>query len=215
MILIWSVDAPTQSYMRQWADAIEPKRLVEIARAPGWPQSDKRKYPVIDFSGWNGGRGGSSWRLLNERLKTVQRALEPAKPQTARVASGVLLAGVFAVVGVGVYRTAQTPVAPAPTEAAQDNAIVAAVQPAAPIPGGIGGPVRLEEPASFDELTFLIEPAARARPLDAPAREDLIEPEIAQPMRFRDSSLMGALSSLADPLLRGDEDDETRRAEGN
>lgn len=212
VILVWSVDAPMQSYMRRWADEIDPARLVEIARSQSWPPSEKRRYPVIDFSSWNGGRGGSSWRLLTERLRTVARSMEPAKPQPVRAAAAVLMVGVVAV-GAAAWQRAQAPeVTPAAPPAA--DAVVAEA-PAAIPSGGVGGPLRMEEPASLDDQSLLIEPTApRARLLDAPKQEELIRPEVSAPMEFHDASLMQRLSSLAAPLLRGDEDDDSNEIRG-
>ncbi len=207
VVLIWSVDAPTQLYMRQWADAIPPARLIEIARAPNWPPLPARRFPVIDFSAWNGDRGGSSWRALNDRIRTLQRSLEPDTQQPARIAAGTLIAAGAAALGVAVWdRTHVETVTP---QAAPQEAIVAetARDPLQISPGGVGGPVHIEEPASLDELSLLIEPAPRIRALEAPPENDLLTPEIAAPMRFRDSSLMGALSSLADPILHAGEEE--------
>ena len=42
VILIWTLDARGAQYMRDWCDAIDPARLIELARAPTWPRSKRR-----------------------------------------------------------------------------------------------------------------------------------------------------------------------------
>ena len=85
VLLIWSANAPTQHYMREWSRQISPLRLVEIGLAPGWPDI-ARKAPVIDFINWRGERGARAWNALNDRLRAVARIIEPPKPPPKRAA---------------------------------------------------------------------------------------------------------------------------------
>lgn len=95
VLLIWSYDAPSAHYMLEWANAIAPERLAEIARAPGWPRT-KRRAPVIDFAAWRGERAGKAWSALAERLRTIHRTLHPHTEPARWPAIGVGLAGAAA-----------------------------------------------------------------------------------------------------------------------
>ncbi|MGH6950225.1 MAG: hypothetical protein ACREH4_05100, partial [Vitreimonas sp.] len=91
VILIWSPNAPSQHYMREWARHIPPARLIEIARAAGWPH-DERRAPVIDFIAWRGQRNSRAWSSLKERLRLIARGLEPpthSAPKRAAMAIGL------------------------------------------------------------------------------------------------------------------------------
>lgn len=140
VLLIWSPNARSQTYMLEWARNIEAHRLIEIARETSDFPVIKRLAAVIDFSNWKGQRGARSWKALNERLAAIARSFEPpelpvkqmvaAGFATVAVASGSLLAGMS--------RPAETPIVPIPLEEA------AVVDPNA----GIGGSLDIVEPAS-------------------------------------------------------------------
>ncbi|HRK65859.1 MAG TPA: hypothetical protein PLN53_15795, partial [Terricaulis sp.] len=68
VVLIWSKDAHGVQYMRDWAAAIEPARLIEITRATISAPVGRRA-PTIDFTSWRGERGGRAWNALKERLR--------------------------------------------------------------------------------------------------------------------------------------------------
>jgi hypothetical protein len=173
VVLIWSANAPSQHYMREWARNISPMRLVEIARAPGWPQSE-RKAPVIDFINWRGERGARAWNALNDRLRAVARVMEPPKPAQNRAAMALGIASIAAVTGAAMVRMHEptTPVAEAPE--ATEQVLAAAPDPSV----GLGGPLDAVEPASAEELQLHRLPNPRFVPLDLPAEPDLfVEPD--------------------------------------
>lgn len=142
VVLIWSKDAPSQHYMLEWMRGMDPVRLIEVARAPGAPARAERRAPVIDFANWRGDRGSRPWGALNERLRTVARALEPPKPPPKRAALALGLASIAAVTSAMFVRADQqqfVDVAPAAPEPA-----VADVSDGA----AMGGPLLAHEPAS-------------------------------------------------------------------
>lgn len=161
VLIIWSEDAPSQSYMREWLAQIDPARLIEIATAPGWPERKNRKAAVIDFSNWRGERGGRAWNALSDRLKAVANVIEPPKPP-ARHAAVVLGIVSIAAVGVaaGVRNNQDQIVAPA-----QETAQEQIVQLEAP-QESVGGAIVTIEPASVEDLASLppLRPLS-ARPL--------------------------------------------------
>ena len=209
VILVWSVDAPTTLYMRQWAEGIDDSRLIEIARSPNWPTYAKRRNNVIDFSKWNGERAGSAWRALIDRLEGVQHAMAPKGPIPWRALGSMAAASALVVGGASWQRMHDTP-PPAPdvAEAPSATQIVQASSS-----DGMGGSLEISEPASRDDLDRITISPVRAHLLDTPAAPDLVHPEIADPMEFRDptvlqrlSLLTSPLSDLASPLLRRDDE---------
>lgn len=148
VLIIWSEDAPSQTYMREWLSQIDSSRLVEIATAQGWPERKDRKAPVIDFSTWRGERGGRAWNALSDRLKTVARGIEPPKPPARHAAIALSIVSI-ATVGVAVsVRNNQDLITP-PT---QDTAHEQVVQLDAPH-DSVGGAIVSIEPASVDDLS--------------------------------------------------------------
>lgn len=202
VVLIWSYDAPGAHYMLEWATGVEPSRLVEIARAPGYPRIT-RKSPVIDFSAWRGERGGRAWHMLAERLRNVTRALEPAKPPPRRAAMALGLASVAAVGGAIVVRANDVFEPQEPTQRLQE--VAETYDPAQ----GVGGPVIAVEPASVDELTFRAGPfGPRMQPLAPVAARPALAPvPHYDEVDLRDATIGERLNALnpLNQLLR-DED---------
>jgi hypothetical protein len=175
VVLIWSANAPSQHYMREWARNIPPARLIELARAPGWPESE-RKAPVLDFIAWRGERGARAWNALNERLRIIARATAPKKPPPSRAALALGLASIAAVGGAAMVRMNETLPTPATSPETREQSI-AVVDPET----GVGGPLSAIEPASVEELEALrLVPNPRFTPLELTTPPDLVEiPETA------------------------------------
>src|SRR5262249_9958615 len=76
VVLVWSYEAATTQYILDWAAAIDPTRLIQIARAERYPTMSGHA-PVIDFSKWNGERGGRAWNALSQRVKSIARTPAP------------------------------------------------------------------------------------------------------------------------------------------
>jgi hypothetical protein len=200
VLIIWSPDAPSQTYMLEWARNIAPERLIEIALAPGWPRID-RKAPVIDFTTWRGERGARAWNALNDRLRAVARALEPPKPPPKRAALALGLASVAAVGVAAVVRMNEPADAPALAEEPLQTA-----HGEEPLGVGVGGPLDAVEPPSADEPLLQRLPNPRFSPLQPIPEPDLMEIEPYTPPEIRDPTLMERLRAL-NPL-RGDRSDQ-------
>jgi len=178
VLLIWSPDARSQTYMIEWGNKIEAWRLVEIARTPDCPRI-ARKAPVIDFTQWRGERGGGrAWDALNERLRAVQRVVNPPKPVSKPAIAAMVMLAVAAMFGAvaernrAVHRT-QTAEEPAPVETAV-------------ISNGTerGGPIVAIEPASLDEtLHFRRIPNAPLVDASEPITLTPIDPIDLEPIR--------------------------------
>lgn len=201
VLLIWSIDAPSAHYMLQWLAAIEPTRLIEVARAPGWPKNDMRKGPVIDFSAWRlGDRGGRAWHQLLERVTTVERALAPAKPPPRRAAIALGMASIAAVGGALFVRVQESssapPLMPQATSISAEGMQV----------NGVGGPVTAFEPPSMDDQSPLrLSTRPHATPL-APADYDALAPVPDTPEQdLREPTLLNRLSEFTAPLRRGEQ----------
>lgn len=205
VLLIWSKEAPGAHYMREWANAIEPARLVELIRG-GMRPACGRRAPVLDFTTWRGERGGKAWHALKDRLRLSAAAWEPAlkqPPLRAAAALGVLSA--CAVTGALVLRADEPPppqVAFEPTADATDYAF-------APLPehiaGGVGGALRFIEPPSADDLDAPMALPARMRVAAAygPLADYLVEP-LGEAPDLAERTLLQRLAAL-NPL-RGDDD---------
>ncbi|MBL8546728.1 MAG: hypothetical protein JNL81_09690 [Hyphomonadaceae bacterium] len=148
VLIIWSEDAPSQTYMREWLRLIDPSRLIEIATAPGWPESKTRKAAVIDFSNWRGERGGRAWNALSDRLRAVARVIEPPKPPARHAALALGFASLAAVGAAVSVRANQDLIVP-PAEDAAHQARIAHLD--APT-DAVGGVIYATEPASLDDL---------------------------------------------------------------
>jgi hypothetical protein len=147
VLIIWSEDAPSQSYMLEWLTKIDASRLIEIATAPGWPERKDRKAPVIDFSNWRGERGGRAWNALSDRLRAVANMIEPPKPPARHAAvmlSIVSLATVAVAIGVRDNQNLITP----PTEEKANEQVVQLDAPH----DSVGGAIVSMEPASIEDL---------------------------------------------------------------
>jgi len=191
ILLIWSPDAPGQHYMLEWARGIDPHRLVEIARAPGWPRID-RKAPVVDFTGWRGERGSRAWTALNERLRNVSRYLEPAKPPPRQAAMALGAAGLAAVSAAAMLRLTDNHGAlPIATESVATAMAATLEEPIA-----IGGPMSVIEPASIEDLEPVLRIAnPRFTPLDITA-PDLVALTEYTPPELREPTLLERIRDL-------------------
>lgn len=203
VLIIWSEDAPSQSYMREWLRQIDASRIVEIATAPGWPDVKNRKCPPIDFTRWRGERGGRAWNALNERLRAVARVVEPAKPPPRQAALALGLASVAAVgVALGV-RLNETPVAPEAESPLQTARLEAPTE-------FVGGAIYAVEPASMEDLSVL----APVRPLRvAPIEIEEIDFYVLrnEPLpEVRDPTFVERLQRLNPLAGRGDDDNDER-----
>lgn len=196
VLLIWSPNARSQSYMIEWARNIDPSRLIEIAQDTGdWP-TIKRLAAVIDFTNWRGQRGARSWKALTERLGAITRMMGPPEyPTRALMAAG--FAGMAVVTGaVGARLTAPDPSAIDPTPFEE----VAIVNP----DDGMGGSLSVIEPASLEDLELSVR---RFRTIE------LIDPLPAEPLAslpeyeehdLRDRTLLERLNAY-NPLRRDDD----------
>lgn len=213
VVLIWSANAPSQHYMREWARNIPPARLIEIGRAPGWPQSE-RKAPVIDFTTWRGERGGRAWHSLKERLRLIARGFEPqAKSTPQRAAMALGLAGIAAVGAVAIVRMHElapsVPIAaPEPPERTITT-LEAAVDGDIDSDAGVGGPLSMApEPPSAEELDLVSLP--EFAPVDTMPANRIEIPEYRAP-EVRDPTLLerlSALNPLRDISFSDEEEDE-------
>lgn len=203
VLIIWSEDAPSQTYMREWLRLIDPSRLIEIATSPGWPESKNRKAPVIDFSSWRGERGGRAWNALSDRLRAVSRAIEPPKPP-ARHAAFALGFASLAAVGVAVSVRANQDIIVPPTEDATHQQQVAALE--APT-DSVGGVIYAVEPASVDDLAAV----PNLRPLNAPqmhvAPVEFTQVRLAPIPEVRDPTFIERLAQL-NPLAPREETED-------
>jgi hypothetical protein len=185
VLLIWSADARSQSYMHDWARAIAPSRLIELARAPGAPRLDHHA-PIIDFSSWRGERGCRAWNTLSERLRLVERTLNPPKPPPKQAIAAMGMASIAAVAGAFMVRM-NTPDAPAP----ESNELALVDEEVA-----MGGALEAMEPPSVDDW---VPPLQRQRfaPLrtapPAPLPQDIAALELPE---LRDATLLERLDSL-------------------
>jgi hypothetical protein len=196
VLLIWSANAPSQHYMREWARHIPSGRLIEIARAPGWPTSE-RKAPVLDFINWRGERGARAWNSLNERLRIIARAMAPAKPPPSRAMLAMGVASIAAVGGAVMVRMNDSAPAPELTADAGEPSLVA-VDPDL----GVGGPLGAIEPASVEEIERIANP--RFTPIEPIAAPDFADiPEYTAP-DLRPPTLMERISAL-NPLRNTDQ----------
>lgn len=202
VVLIWSSDARSQTFMLEWARQIEAARVIDITLTPDWPRIG-RKVTAIDFAHWRGDRSErAAWKALNDRLRGVARALNPPKPPPKYAALALGMASVAAMTGavflrvndVGAPQSAGTPTA-------GDEFVAADPQT------GLGGPVLALEPASVGEWSI----PARNFP-DAPLIRDSGGQELMnapQPIAYlelRDATILERLSAI-NPLR--DRENET------
>lgn len=197
VLIIWSPDAPSQTYMLEWARNIDPKRLVEIALTPAWPRIE-RVAPVIDFTAWRGERGARPWNALNERLRAVARTMEPPRPPTR----AVIAAGLATVAAVGVAAVVRVD-----TSQPQDPVAEPTQSALAPAPTGLGGALEAIEPPSVEDV-FTIQATRMPRVPLMPAvpAPELVEVQPFDPPEIRDPTLLERLRAL-NPLRLVDRDE--------
>jgi DNA-binding NtrC family response regulator len=66
VLLIWSPDARSQTYMLEWARRIEEARVIDITLTPDWPRLGRKSTVAIDFTQWRGERSErAAWNALN------------------------------------------------------------------------------------------------------------------------------------------------------
>jgi hypothetical protein len=191
VLLIWSPDARSQTYMIEWARSIESTRLIEIARgASDWP-AIKRLAAVIDFSAWRGERGARAWKALTERLNVIARGFAPpTAPARALLAAG--LASAAAVTGAVMVRV-NTPLEAVPAAPLEE---IAATESA----DGIGGPLNAIEPASLDDEVLRLRHYPQLAPIDV-AVEPLAPAATYEEIELRDPTFMERLEAY-NPLRR-------------
>ena len=117
VLLIWSPNARSQTYMLEWAHSIPPSRLAEIAQGTHDCPPMKRLAAVVDFTNWRGQRGARAWKALVERLNTIAGGLGPMRVPTKAIAA-VSFAGVAAVASGMMLRPAdiERQITPVPLE---------------------------------------------------------------------------------------------------
>ncbi len=193
VILIWSPDARSQTYMLEWARNIDPHRLVELARTQDCPRI-QRKAPMVDFIAWRGERGGRCWDDLNARLRAVHRVLEPPKPVSGRAVAAFGLVTAVAMAGAIAERVNS---AFEPTQMA-DSANAQALP--APLPStGVGGPLAAIEPASLEDDMLHFRIPRDVALLDTSSGLTYADLPVIEPKALRDETLLERLN-LFNPL---------------
>lgn len=203
VVLIWSPDARSQTYMLEWARQIPAMRVIDITLTEDWPRLG-RKVNAIDFSQWRGERSErAAWNALIDRLRGVSRALNPPKPPSKYAALALGMASAAAMTGAVVLRMNETaaPAAVAENSGAQEE--FAAADPSA----GLGGPVLAVEPASLEEERIRVRRFPVAEMLPDNASLDLAEVPEIEPLEIRDATLLERLTAL-NPL-RSNSDNES------
>jgi hypothetical protein len=198
VLLIWSPDARSQSYMLEWVRNIDPVRLVEISRGAHDFHPIKRLAAVIDFTNWRGQRGARAWKALTERLGVIARSLAPPAPVPAKALMAMGVASMAAVAGavmVRVHMPVDQGVTPAPLEE------IAATDPAS----GVGGPLSAIEPDSLEDDLIRLRHYPELAPLDMPPATPLAPvadyeaPELRDPtLRERFDGAINTLRTLGD-----------------
>jgi hypothetical protein len=210
VMLIWSPDARSQSYMIEWQHKIDPVRLVEISVAPGAPRF-ARKANVIDFAHWRGERGGGAWHGLVDRLRAVENVLNPPKPPSKYAMFAMGMASAAAVTGAVVMRVNDTSLPIVPQDAADEQLV--AEDPST----GLGGPLRAIEPASLEDDPLRIRRMPQLPQLRDTRRVALTDVPEVRYMTLRDETLLERLNAL-NPLqgieefidgARGGDDERT------
>jgi hypothetical protein len=195
VLLIWSPNARSQSYMLEWARTIPPSRLVELSQGTSDAPALKRLAAVIDFTTWRGQRGARAWKALVDRLNAIAGALAPQRiPVKTFAAMGLASAAAVAsavVLGPG---PDIEPISAPPLED------LAAGDPDT----GLGGPISALEPASLDDLELRVRHYR-----DLPAVEPLTSDPLArvpelEHFTLRDRTLLENLDRY-NPLRRSDE----------
>jgi len=199
VLMIWSPNARSQTYMHAWAQAIDPARLIEVAHgASDWP-AIKRKAPVIDFAKWRGQRGARCWRALGERLVGITNILVPPKPPLHAIAAAGAagLAVVSGAVALRLHTTAPNDIAGPPM---QEAAVADELS-------GVGGPLEAIEPASMEDGVLRIRRHEPLPLIEATPTEPLAELPEAGRFELRDPTLLERLNDY-NPLRRGARSEE-------
>lgn len=197
VLLIWSPNARSQTYMIEWARNIDPALLIEIAQdASDWP-SIKRASGVIDFTNWRGQRGARCWKALNERLAVVTRTLMPPKPplRTLGAIGAASLAAVSGAVFVGLHPTGQK----------DGTAAIMAQVAVIDASSGVGGPLWTIEPASMDDGSLRQRRLPPMALIDASPAEPLADLPELESFELRDPTLLERLNAY-NPLRRENDD---------
>jgi hypothetical protein len=193
VVLIWSYEAPTTQYILDWAAQIDPSRLIEISRAGGFPMITEHA-PVIDFSKWNGERGGRAWAALSQRVRALARENAPKKPPPKHAAMALAAVSVAAVAGALFVRSHDVAHPLAPTS--EPDQITAQLPDPDPSEG-VGGPLQAVEPLSENYL-YEVDPAP-AMHIDhvtVSTIADLNVPELDPNARLRDPTLFERLAEF-------------------
>lgn len=201
VILLWTSEAVSASYMRDWQKSIDPQLLIELACVPfhSVPEMPNRRAALVEFGTWHGQRAGHEWRGLQERMKWVERALNPPRPVTPGSLAALAAATGMALTGAWVIRAGDD--GAQMQMAAQDDApgLLAADDPST----GLGGPLVSEEPAGIDDGEVNFGPLARrAEAIQAVQYGPMASPApIADPLDAREAQLLDRLAEFAQPLL--------------
>jgi hypothetical protein len=199
VVLIWSKEAPGAQYMRDWAEAIDASRLIELARAPSSPRSSRRA-AVIEFTSWRGERGGKAWNALKDRLRHVASAWEPAKPAPMRTVAAIGMLSACAVTGALVVRVNDAP------DVNADPTYEKTARVFETLPedfGGMGGVIEAVEPPSVEDLDLMRLPQRFRAPTYEPLTAYVSAP-LGDVPEMRDPTLLERLAAL-NPLARNDE----------
>lgn len=211
VLLIWSMDSTHAHYMMQWALSTAPERIVDIVRTAQFPALRRPRGAVVDFSAWNGERGGPAWRALTERLYVIEHGETPQAQMQRKVAMGAAAAAgvaIAGVVGVNMLRDGT-----APAQAVTSPEEIAAATLEGPRVGGVamGGP--LEAPEFLDDAATFGPLAPRAALIAPIGTDPLLEAQEPAPsVDFAGPSLVGRLVGLADPILRDHRDSDVQEA---
>ena len=200
VLLIWSPDARSQTYMLEWVRNIDPVRLVEISRGASDFHPIKRLAAVIDFTNWRGDRGARAWKALTERLGVIARNLAPPEPVPAKALMAVGFASMAAVAGAVMVRV-NMPLEQAPTPAPLEE--IAAIDPAS----GVGGPLSAIEPASLDDDLIRLRHYPELAPLDAASVTPLAAVAHYEAPELREPTLRERLDGAINTLRRIGDDE--------
>lgn len=198
VLLIWSPDARSQTYMLEWARNIEPSRLIELARGTNDFPTIKRLAAVIDFSQWRGERGARAWKALTERLGAITRSFSPSAPIPPKAMWAAGFAGVAAAAGVVVAHV-NAPVDIVPQIAPLED--VAAIDPEA----GMGGALTAIEPASFDEGVIRLRRYPQFEPIDTSLSVPLAPIAVYEEPHLRDATVRERFDDALSLLIRRDD----------
>jgi len=204
VLLIWSPDARSQSYMLEWARQIEATRVIDLTLTEDWPRLG-RKVSAIDFSQWRGERSdrNPAWRMLNERLRGVTRALNPPKPPPKYAALALGMASAAAMVGALVLRVNDAGMPRIDELTTQDQ--LAAEDPST----GLGGPVLAVEPAAALDFEMLPVRNFPDAPLirEASATSQLAALPVLRDYELRDPTMLERLNAF-NPLRNTNREDQ-------